>query len=314
MGYKLAGYEVIGNCEIDPRMMAVYRVNHHPKLPYLMDIRELVEMDLPDELYQLDILDGSPPCSVFSTAGARDAGWGVEKVFREGQAAQRLDDLFFWFIRLAEKLKPKVVIAENVTGLLKGNARGYVREILAAYDKAGYAVQLFQLNAARMGVPQKRERVFFIAHRKDVDVPKLALDFCEPEIPFGTVREDRGKPVTGETTRWLLDHRRPGDKDLRDINKRIRGAENTGFTNKILDDGEAAYTIASGGSYYRMSDGMGLTDRDFVNVQTFPQDYNFLDQDVQYICGMSVPPVMMAQIASQVHEQWLAGIPPTSSG
>lgn len=40
-------------------------------------------------------------------------------------------------------------------------------------------------------------------------------------------------------------------------------------------------------------------------MQTFPQDYNFMDQDPKYICGMSVPPVMMAQIASSVYEQWL---------
>ena len=72
MGYKLAGYMVLGNCEIDPEMEKVYQANHHPKYTYLMDIREFNEQKAyPDELKNLDILDGSPPCSVFSDAGDR---------------------------------------------------------------------------------------------------------------------------------------------------------------------------------------------------------------------------------------------------
>ena len=114
MGYKLAGYEVVGNCEIDPDMMKIYRKNNHPEHSFLMDIRDFVELPeekLPEKLKCLDVLDGSPPCSVFSLAGVREEGWNVEKSFREGQAKQRLDDLFFYFIRVAERLRPKVVIA-----------------------------------------------------------------------------------------------------------------------------------------------------------------------------------------------------------
>lgn len=158
MGYKLSGYELIGNCEIDPGVIEIYRKNHHPKYSYLMDVRELVNQDLPEELYNLDVLDGSPPCSTFSMAGSREKGWGVEKQFREGQKRQRLDDLFFHFINIAKELQPKVVVAENVKGLVGGNAKGYVNEILKAYDEAGYKVQIFLLNAATMGVPQRRER------------------------------------------------------------------------------------------------------------------------------------------------------------
>ena len=54
--------------------------------------------EYPKELYNLDILDGSPPCSSFSTAGIREKGWGKLKKFREGQAKQILDDLFFEFV------------------------------------------------------------------------------------------------------------------------------------------------------------------------------------------------------------------------
>lgn len=118
MGYKLAGFDVIGNNEIDEKINAMYVKNHNPKYNFNCDIRNMVNMNLPDELYNLDILDGSPPCSVFSIAGKREKGWGVEKIFREGQKRQRLDDLFLHFVYLAHRLRPKIVVAENVRGLI----------------------------------------------------------------------------------------------------------------------------------------------------------------------------------------------------
>ena len=67
MGYKLAGFDVLGCNEIDPKMIEAYRTNHNPKYSYLEPIQTFKERkDLPKELYNLDILDGSPPCSSFS--------------------------------------------------------------------------------------------------------------------------------------------------------------------------------------------------------------------------------------------------------
>ena len=304
MGYKLAGYTVIGNCEIDPAMAAVYEENNHPKYTYQMDIRDFNSEELPEELFNLDILDGSPPCSVFSSAGDREKGWGREKVFREGQKKQRLDDLFFVFIETAKRLQPKVVIAENVEGLLKGNAKGYVNEIIKRFSEAGYDVQAFLLDASKMGVPQRRRRVFFIGRRKDLSLPKLALDFREPPILFKEVRSEKGVEVNSERTKALLSKRRKGDVDLSDINKRESG-RNTGFTMPIINDSVVAPTLTAGSTHYRFCDGMIISKEDIINVQSFPQDYNFLNLSPQYICGMSVPPVMMANIADQVYRQWL---------
>ena len=146
MGYKLVGFDVIGNNEIDLKTNAMYVKNHHPKYNFNCDIRDLCNMNLLDELYSLDILDGSPPCSVFSMAGKREKAWGIEKMFREGQKKQRLDDLFLHFIAFAERINPKIIVAENVKGLLFKKARGYVNEILEAFKKTGYDVQIFLLN------------------------------------------------------------------------------------------------------------------------------------------------------------------------
>ena len=311
MGYKLAGYDVVGNCEIDPDMMKVYKQNNHPKHAFLMDIRDFLKLPdekIPEELFHLDVLDGSPPCSVFSTAGVREEGWNTEKVFREGQAKQRLDDLFLYFIAIAKRLKPKVVIAENVKGIIIGNAKGWVNQIVKGFDDAGYTVQIFLFNAARMGVPQKRERVFFIAHRKDLKYPKLVMNFQSKPIPFRDVREPYGKAMDPDSMQAkLLKYRIPSDRCIADINERVRKVKNSGFTTPIISDDEPAYTIVAGSSMYRMCDGLLMTDRDILSCQTFPQDYDFMNQSVQYICGMSVPPVMMARISEQVYRQWLKG-------
>ena len=308
MGYKLAGYRVVGNCEIDPRMMKVYKANNHPEHPYLMDIREFLNIpteELPEDVRNLDVLDGSPPCSVFSMAGQREDAWNREKTFREGQAKQRLDDLFLYFIEVAKKLQPKVVIAENVKGLVVGAAKGWVNMIIKAFGDAGYNVQVFLFNASRMGVPQKRERVFFIASRKDLNLPKIRMEFNSKPISFSKVREPYGK-ASGDSlgAKLVLKYRKSSDRCLQDINRRVRKCD-SGFTTPINHDEEPVQTITAGGECYRMCDGLLMTDKDIISCQTFPQDYNFMDENVQYICGMSVPPVMMARIAEQVYLQWL---------
>ena len=308
MGYKLAGYDVIGNVEIDPRMMEVYRENHHPRHSYLMDIRDFLRIpqeELPAELFDLDILDGSPPCSVFSVAGIREKAWGKEKRFREGQKCQTIDDLFFHFIEVVNRLQPKVVVAENVKGIIIGRAKGYVNEILKHFDSAGYAVQIFLLNAMYMGVPQKRERVFFIARRKDLQLPKLILNIHEPPILFGEVRTDSGRKIEGSgRVREILSHMKKTDKSVKDILLRVEG-KRANFNEVIFQDYFVAGTLTATGMAIRGCDKTNCSDGDCRNISTFPQDFDFGKERAKYICGMSVPPVMMAHIASDIYEQWL---------
>jgi DNA (cytosine-5)-methyltransferase 1 len=179
MGYKLAGCEVLGCVEIDPKMNEVYIKNHNPKHNFLMDIRKFNKIPnekLPEELFNLDILDGSPPCTTFSMAGEREESWGKKKKFREGQAEQTLDDLSFVFIETVAKLRPKVMIMENVEGLIKGEAWSYVQRIYQQLNDIGYQVKHWLCKAHLMGVPQRRNRVFFIALREDVDYDLWDLD------------------------------------------------------------------------------------------------------------------------------------------
>jgi DNA (cytosine-5)-methyltransferase 1 len=318
MGYKLAGFDVIGHNDIDKKMIEVYKANHNPKYSFLESITTFAKRkDLPKELYNLDILDGSPPCSSFSMAGNREKDWGKEKVFREGQAEQILDTLFFDFIDLAKELQPKVVVAENVKGLLMGAAKEYVIKIYDAFDKAGYYCQHFLLDASKMGVPQKRERVFFICLRKDLaqpflhwadmftEVPKIEMEFNEKEIKFSFFRDLKGSLRKTERQDLLLNNFIDGDKDIADINLRVNN-KNSGFNANIIYDNEVLNTIDSKGEKYRACDLLHLTDKDFILGGSYPLDYNFLNNRASYLIGMSVPPVMTAQIASNIYEQWLS--------
>lgn len=319
MGYKLAGFDVLGCNEIDPKMIEAYKVNHNPKYAYLEPIQTFkLREDLPQELYELDILDGSPPCSSFSMAGNRDSDWGKEKKFREGQAEQVLDTLFFDFIDLAKKLQPKVVVAENVKGLLLGNAKEYVRRIYTEFDKAGYYVQHWLLDASKMGVPQRRERVFFIAMRKDLAapflyqkdmftlVPKLELVFDEEKIPLFVFEDNKGNQLNKENIsfkRWI--QRIKTDKNFGDITQRING-KGSDFNTQILHSNEVAPTIATKGCEVKYDLPIKLSKSEYCNIGSYPQDYNFLNNPPYYLIGMSVPPVMTAQIATEIYNQWLS--------
>jgi DNA (cytosine-5)-methyltransferase 1 len=303
MGYKLAGFEHLGGVEIDPQVADVYKTNHDPKYLFVEDIREFANRtEFPEDLYNLDILDGSPPCSSFSMAGNREKDWGKEKVFREGQAKQRLDDLFFDYIKLAKKLQPKVVIAENVKGMLQGNAKTYVKRVKDEFQKAGYKVQLFLLNAASMGVPQKRERVFFICQRNDLNYPKLHLNFKEEAIPFKYVDEGtvNRKPI------------REGIKDyykITPMGKCVSSVHPKGMyfgTYKQHPEMVSNTCIADSGGgimLHHIEDGY-LTDNEYKIIGTYPLDYNFKKIEPKYLIGMSVPPVMTAQIATEIYNQW----------
>ena len=302
MGYKLAGFNHLGGVEIDPPIADIYKTNHNPKYLYLEDIRKFVKRsDIPQELYNLDLLDGSPPCSSFSMAGNREKDWGKKKVFKEGQSEQVLDDLFFEYIELAKKLQPKIVLAENVKGLIQGNAKLYVKRIFKAFDEAGYNVQLFLLNAASMGVPQKRERVFFICQRKDLHLPKLKLEFNEDAIPFKFVESiDIGKPITGEMLPlWNI------CKEGKSLST-VHPKGNYFGSFKVSPNEVVNTVIASTSSpllHYNKAN--YISKNEVCQIGSYPLDYNFKKVEPKYLIGMSVPPVMTAQIANQIRLQWL---------
>ena len=315
-GYKLAGFDVIGHNDIDKKMIEVYKENHNPKFSFLESITTFAKRkDLPNELYKLDILDGSPPCSSFSMAGNREKDWGKEKIFREGQELQVLDTLFFDFIDLAKELQPKVVVAENVKGLLLGDAKQYVIQIYREFDKAGYYVQHWLLDASKMGVPQKRERVFFICLRKDLATPflksidlftiapELNLEFNEPEITYKQIRQTEGNADAIGLSKMISHYWKlttPGNAMSENHPKGSYFNEVKAHPDKVLP------TIRANGLPYDYEIERTLFDDETKMAGSYPLDYDFKTNKVVYLVGMSVPPIMTAQISTKIYEQWLS--------
>lgn len=182
-GYRMAGYRILFASEFVEAARETYRANASPST--ILDGRDIRQLTAEDLLFatglkpgELDILDGSPPCASFSTAGKREKGWGTVKAYSDTQ--QRSDDLFFEYARLIDGVRPKVFVAENVSGLVKGTAKGYFIEIIRKLKSFGYKVEAQLLDAQWLGVPQARQRLIFVGVRDDLG---LSPAFPKP-LPF----------------------------------------------------------------------------------------------------------------------------------
>lgn len=189
LGYWIAGFRVAWANEFVPAAQQTYRANHPHTLLDERDIRTVTAAEILKALGlkagELDLFDGSPPCQSFSTAGKRERGWGQVAAHGDG-SNQRSDDLFFEYARLLKGLQPRAFIAENVSGLVKGKAKGYFKRIHAALVDCGYVVEARMIDAQWCGVPQARQRVIFQGVRADLE---LAPAWPDP-LPYRyTVRE-----------------------------------------------------------------------------------------------------------------------------
>jgi DNA (cytosine-5)-methyltransferase 1 len=174
LGFEMAGYRIAWASEFVPAAAETYRANH-PDVPLsTRDIRETS----PDEIPAVDVLEGSPPCASFSTAGRRSEGWNSVRSYSDVE--QRVDDLFFEFIRILKGLQPRAFVAENVPGLTRGVAKGLYKQINAGLVDCGYRVKVAMLDSQWLGVPQERNRVIFLGLRND-----LGLDPVFPSpLPY----------------------------------------------------------------------------------------------------------------------------------
>jgi len=313
MGYKRAGCEVIAANDIDPEMAYHYKLNIKPKHYFLCPIRDLLTTDLPKELFGIDILDGSPPCSTFSVSGNREKDWGKKKHFREGQATQVLSDLFFDYLDLVGHLKPRVAIAENVKGMIMGTAKGYAKLVMARFKELGYRPQLFLLNAASCGVPQKRERVFFCALRNDIVAPMLKICCQEKWISAGEAttdlqtltkseKEDTEFTSNTDKTWWPLTN--PGE-DYGSATVKF-GPVKCWNQKKLCKTKPSNTLPASHKNITHWGEPRHLTFREYKRLNSFPDDYQAKTDDIgKYMIGMSVPPKITEVVARAVIDQWL---------
>ena len=171
-----------------------------------------------------------------------------------------------------------------------------------------------------MGLPQKRERVFFIALRKDLaqkfleqkDMftlsPKLDMEFKEDKIYFKEIFEDyTDRPLTVKTLE-LWNKRIINDAALSDASGRLFNKPNNYFQYNYLYNDKVANTIIANDLNVLFDYPRHLNKNELCKIGSYPLDYNFLNNKAHYLIGMSVPPVMTAQVASNIYEQWLSKI------
>lgn len=176
LGYRMAGYRMAYVNEIVPEARQAYAAN---AMPYTVidgsDVRNVKGDTILDAVEALTgsrtlhVLDGSPPCQSFSTAGIRHKGWGRTMDHADG-TTQASDDLFFEYARLVAETDPWVFVAENVSGMVKGVAIGYFKTVMRALQATGrgYVVEAKLLDAQWLGVPQARQRLIFVGVRRDL--------------------------------------------------------------------------------------------------------------------------------------------------
>jgi len=291
LGYRMAGYKVLWANEFIPEAQKTYKANHPNSILDTRDIRKIRPGEILEAINlkkgELDIFDGSPPCSSFSTAGKREAGRGKVKEYSDTK--QRTDDLFFEYTRILNGLQPKIFVAENVSGLIKGTAKGYFLEILKALKSCGYNVKCKVLDAQWLGVPQMRQRTIFIGVRED-----LGLDPVHPK-PLDyqyTVRDALPWVTTYNYNKGIDKPLEEKSADLcvaNTVTKTISGGNGRVKWNISIDQSNSTekrkFSIAELRRICAFPD-------DFILTGSYAQQWERL--------GRAVPPVMMMHIAKTI--------------
>ena len=216
-GYRLAGANILLINEFVEEAISTYQANFPDTKVLVDDIKKYSSDDFLEmagiKVGELDLLDGSPPCSAFSLAGKRDKGWegyvedtressidletgevvqtgelkkkdGIKK-YSEDKIQESIEDLFLEYIRIAKGIQPKVIVAENVKGITFGESKKKLLEFINDFERIGYEVSYQVMNAADYGTPQARERTIFICVRKDV-AETIGLNFMNISGIFPT--------------------------------------------------------------------------------------------------------------------------------
>ena len=340
-GYRLAGGNVLCVNEFVEAARDTYRENYPYTKILSSDIKQLTGQDFLDatalEAGELDILDGSPPCSAFSvagklshsTAGKHSDGWGQTKNYSDGKMVENIEDLFFEFLRVAKEIQPKIIIGENVAGLTVGEAKQYFNKIQNTFEEIGYDVSAKVLDSRYFGVCQTRTRVFFIGIRNDI-TEKIGLTFLNISSIFPTGSKDvipLGQALEGleydeEEVKTLTEKfsktaywRDTGSKMPQNPDKVLSGMDyhykGHHFNLKRVSLKVPAPTLTAMGSNdttagaFHWSEPRKLTIGELKRIQSLPDDFKLTgkwNQKSERI-GRMVPPILLKEIADSVYEK-----------
>jgi DNA (cytosine-5)-methyltransferase 1 len=294
----MAGYRELLAVEWDDNAVATFKLNF-PGVPvYHGDIHNLsVEECLKlagVKVGELDVLDGSPPCQGFSTAGKRQMDDPRNELFRE-------------YVRLLKGLQPRVFIMENVSGLVKGKMKLVFAEIMRELKASGYKVKCRLLNAMWFSVPQSRQRLIWIGVRED-----LTGEPCHPEATSRpvTVREamtgcpdyllpfvPSGKSDSGRLLREL----KQGQSADELLGSRF-GTQRLAWNRPCPTVSKSAYAEAGYSHLIHPELLRSVSIGELRRVTSYPDGFAFAGKytEAHSRIGNSVPPLFMRAIAEHV--------------
>jgi DNA (cytosine-5)-methyltransferase 1 len=315
LGYRMAGYRVLWANEFVSAARDTYKANYPDGIVDGRDIRTVQPNEILKavslEQGDLDLLDGSPPCASFSTAGKREKEWGKVKLYSDTH--QRTDDLFFEYARILRGLQPKVFVAENVSGLVRGTVKGYFKLILKELKSCGYRVEARLLDAQWLGVPQMRQRVIFVGVRNDIQhnpaFPKplpwqySVKDACPwfAERPESPLVPDHEADISRYSISAFWEQVKPGETHPKRFN----------LCKPALDRPCPTIT-ATGGNIGSAAVCHPFEKRKFTiaelkRLSAFPDDFILTGPYAKQWerIGRSVPPVMMYHVAAAIRSDIL---------
>ena len=311
MGYKMSGYNVVFATDFEANAVKTYKLNFPKTKVIQKNIRELTGRDILKETGlkkgELDIFDGSPPCTPFSTSGIRTKGWNRAYKHGSESTVQRADDLFDEYIRLIKELKPKIFIGENVHGLVMGYAKGYFNQILKKMKALGYMVRVLKINAKDFEVPQQRRRIVFIGIRKDcfkawkplmthkeITVRQAISDLIHTEDELTDAKPTDRKSKTA----ILLNFMKPGESAAHyHPRKQFFGHQRLEF-NKVCPT-----ILCHSRQLSHPAEQRYLTLAEGKRLSSFPDSFKFLSRSDGFRrIGNSVPPALMKHISKYAVE------------
>ena len=295
LGYEMASAEVVACVEWDDHAVQCYGLNHPRTRIFHGDIHAVKGADILNatglDVGELDVLDGSPPCQGFSTAGKRI-----------------LDDprnaLFQQHMRLVRELRPKHVVIENVSGMIKGKMKVVAGEIVASLKAEGYRVAAGLMEAQYFGVSQIRPRVFFIGSRigqPTLPRPSSCLIACRTALR--NIEPDEILLPRNAGDRLMATHLRPGESGP-DVMARL-GRKDGWYNVSMLHPDRQSPTITKqdrGGNTLWHWERRHVSIREALVLTGFPPDYilpgAFGDRWARV--GNSVAPPMTREIAKML--------------
>lgn len=297
LGYSMAGYREILAAEWDDHAAACLRRNF-PEVPiHHGDVTSLNPDVLGLAPGQLDVLDGSPPCQGFSTAGHRQLDDPRNQLFRQ-------------HVRLLRAWRPRAFVMENVAGMAIGKMRLIFAEICDELRNSGYTIVARQLVASFYRVPQRRKRVIVIGTRNDLDLSPSHPSPMSAEMSVRHALADLTDPgnVRRPFTKnaLLLPHIRPGENAARLLRRNDKAGSFFNTVRLRADAPAPTLTTSTRTHFIHPRYNRLLGDHELSRLCSFPDEYDWAESTStqrQARLGNSVPPLLMRAIASHLRAQ-----------